>query len=91
MQIFSRGGLMDGYALGAQDAGVIDPERVNHGGVPVGTIEAVAGGMARVRLTRSLIDGDGLQIRTERGDHEMIYAGTTRPTAALRCCACARM
>lgn len=83
MQIFSRGGLMDGYALGAQDAGVIDPERVNHGGVPVGTIEAVAGGMARVRLTRSLNDGDGLQIRTERGDHEMIYAGHDTPDGGI--------
>ena len=74
-QIFSRGGLMDGYALGCQDAGVIYPERVSHGGVPIGTIEAVAGGMARLRLTRDLHDGDGLQIRGERGDHEMIYAG----------------
>lgn len=74
-QIFSRGGLMDGYALGCQDAGVIYPDRVNHGGVPIGTIEAVAGAMARVRLTRALNDGDGLQIRNERGDHEMIYSG----------------
>ncbi|MBQ3157779.1 MAG: U32 family peptidase [Clostridia bacterium] len=74
-QIFSRGGLMKGYALGAQDAGVIFPERVNHGGVPVGSIEALAGGMARLRLTRDLADGDGLQIRSDRGDHEMIYAG----------------
>jgi len=74
-QIFSRGGFMNGYAMGAQDAGVIYPERVNHGGVPVGTIEAIAGGMARVRLERDLNDGDGLQIRNDRGDHEMIYAG----------------
>ena len=74
-QIFSRGGLMDGYALGCQDAGVIYPDRVNHGGLPIGTVEAVAGGMARVRLTRELNDGDGLQIRNDRGDHEMIYAG----------------
>ncbi|MBQ4579632.1 MAG: U32 family peptidase [Clostridia bacterium] len=74
-QIFSRGGLMRGYAMGVQDAGIIYPERVNHGGVPIGTIEAVAGGMARVRLTRTLNDGDGLQIRNDRGDHEMIYSG----------------
>ena len=78
-QIFSRGGLMKGYALGAQDAGVIYPERVNHGGVPIGTVEAVAGGMARVRLTRDLADGDGLQIRNDRGDQEMIYAGHDTP------------
>ena len=74
-QIFSRGGLMRGYAMGVQDAGVIYPERVNHGGVPIGTIEAVAGGMARVRHTRELNDGHGLQIRGDRGDHEMSYSG----------------
>ncbi len=74
-QIFSRGGFMDGYALGSQDAGVIYPERVNHGGLPMGVIEAVAGGMARLRLERDLHDGDELQIRTARGDQGMIYAG----------------
>ena len=82
-QIFSRGGLMDGYALGCQDAGVIYPDRVNHGGLPIGVIEAVAGGMARVRLTRELNDGDGLQIRNERGDHEMIYAGHDTPAGEI--------
>ena len=83
MQIFSRGGFMDGYAMGSQDAGVICPERVNHGGLPIGTVEAVAGGMARVKLTRSLNDGDGLQIRNERGDHEMIYAGHDIPAGGI--------
>ena len=83
MQIFSRGGFMDGYAMGAQDAGVIYPDRVNHGGLPIGTIEAVAGGMARVRLERELNDGDGLQIRNERGDHEMIYAGHDTPAGGI--------
>ena len=82
-QIFSRGGLMRGYALGTQDAGVIYPERVNHGGVPIGTIEAVAGGMARLRLTRELNDGDGLQIRSDRGDQEMIYAGHDTPAGGI--------
>ncbi len=83
VQIFSRGALMKGYALGSQDAGVIYPDRVNHGGVPIGTIEAVAGGMARVRLNRDLNDGDGLQIRTDRGDHEMIYAGHDTPAGGV--------
>ena len=82
-QIFSRGGFMDGYAMGAQDAGVIYPDRVNHGGVPIGVIEAVAGGMARVRLERDLRDGDGLQIRNDRGDHEMIYAGHDTPAGEI--------
>lgn len=75
LQIFQRGGFMRGYAMDTQDAGVICAERVNHGGVPVGSIEAVAGGMARLRLARDLSDGDGLQIRNERGDQEMIYSG----------------
>ncbi len=82
-QIFSRGGFMNGYAMGAQDAGVICPERVNHGGVPIGAVEAIAGGMARVKLTRDLHDGDGLQIRNDRGDHEMIYAGHDMPAGSI--------
>ena len=82
-QIFSRGGFMDGYAMGAQDAGVIYPDRVNHGGLPIGTVEAIAGGMARVRLERDLCDGDGLQIRNDRGDHEMIYAGHDTPAGGI--------
>ncbi len=83
IQIFSRGGLMNGYAMGSQDAGVIFPDRVNHGGVPIGQIEAVSGGMARLRLNRDLADGDGLQIRSERGDQEMIYAGHDTPAGSI--------
>lgn len=74
-QIFSRGGFMRGYAMGAEDAGVIDPTRVNHGGVKIGQVSFVAGNMARVTLERDLDDGDGLQIRTSQGDAELIYAG----------------
>lgn len=74
-QIFSRGGFMRGYAMGAEDAGVIDPARVSHGGVKIGRVEFAAGNMARVRLERSLDDGDGLQIRTAQGDAELIYTG----------------
>ena len=58
-----------------EDAGVIDPARVSHGGVKIGRVEFTAGNMARVRLERSLDDGDGLQIRTAQGDAELIYAG----------------
>lgn len=81
-QIFSRGGFMRGYAMGAQDAAVIDPERVNHGGIPVGKVEAVAGGMARVRLSRNLADGDGLQIRGEQ-ESELIYSGHDTPAGQV--------
>ncbi|MGN1020993.1 MAG: U32 family peptidase [Aristaeellaceae bacterium] len=80
LQIFQRGGFMDGYALGAEDAGVICEERVNHGGVPLGEVEAVMGGMARVRVRLPLHDGDGLQLRGKAGDQEMIYSG--KPVAA---------
>ena len=87
LQIFQRGGFMDGYAMGAQDAGVICHDRVNHGGVPVGRIESLSGGMAKMRCDRDLADGDGLQIRTRNGDAEMIYSGHDVPageTATLR-------
>ena len=83
LQIFQRGGFMRGYAMGAEDAGVIDPERVNHGGVPIGSIEAVAGGMARMRTNLPLHDGDGLQIRSASGDQEMIYAGPEAPAGSI--------
>ena len=79
LQIFQRGGFMKGYAMGAEDAGVIDPTRVNHGGVSIGSIEAVSGKLARLRLTLDLHDGDGLQIRHGHEDHEMIYAGKDAP------------
>ena len=83
MQIFQRGGFMDGYALGTQDAGVICEDRVNHGGVPVGEIVSVSGGMAKMRCDRDLADGDGLQIRTRQGDAEMIYSGHDVPMGGL--------
>ena len=83
LQIFQRGGFMRGYAMGAEDAGVICPERVNHGGVPIGRIEAAAGGMARMRTALPLHDGDGLQIRSASGDHEMIYAGPEVPAGGI--------
>ncbi|MGN0972579.1 MAG: DUF3656 domain-containing protein, partial [Aristaeellaceae bacterium] len=54
--------------------------RVNHGGVMLGEVEAVMGGMARVRVRLPLHDGDGLQLRGKAGDQEMIYSG--RPVAA---------
>lgn len=82
-QIFSRGGFMRGYAMGAEDAGVIDPMRVSHGGIEIGVVEAVAGRMARVRLTRDLADQDGLQIRTDAGDAELIYSGHDTPAGQI--------
>ena len=77
LQIFQRGGLMRGYAMGAEDAGVICHDRVNHGGVAIGRVEKVSGRLAQVRVNLRLNDGDGLQIRHGESDHEMIYAGKT--------------
>ncbi len=75
LQIFQRGGMMRGYAMGCEDAGVIYPQRVNHDGVVIGKVESVSGGMMRVRLSQPLHDGDGLQLRGLDGDRELIYAG----------------
>lgn len=86
-QIFQRGGFMRGYAMGAEDAGVICPERVNHGGVMLGEVVGVRGNLAQVRLALPLHDGDGLQLRTAHGDAEMVYAGHDVPaggSATLR-------
>jgi len=86
-QIFSRGGFMRGYAMGCEDAGVIYPERVNHSGVPLGSILSVKGGMARCAVTAVLHDGDSLQVRGDGYDEEMLYSGPEVPcggTALLR-------
>ena len=87
LQIFQRGGFMDGYAMGCEDAGVICPDRVNHGGVAIGQVVKVSGSMMQVALTQPLHDGDGLQLRGADGDRELIYAGHDTPageTAAVR-------
>ena len=87
LQIFNRGGFMTGYAFGAEDAGVIFPESVNHQGVPLGEVESVREDLARVRLSRDLHDGDGLRIRRGRTEGEMTYAGKEVPageTAVIR-------
>ena len=83
LQIFQRGGFMRGYAMGCEDAGVICEDRVNHGGVHLGRVEAVAGGMARIRLNLPLHDGDGLQFRTAAGDQETIYSGHDQPEGSV--------
>ena len=87
LQIFQRGGFMDGYAMGCEDAGVICPDRVNHGGVAIGQVVKVSGSMMQAALTQPLHDGDGLQLRGTDGDRELIYAGHDTPageTAAVR-------
>lgn len=71
---------MRGYAMGAEDAAVIYPERVNHLGVPLGKIERVERGFARFTPLLALHDGDGLQLRAEGApDQDMIYSGKEIP------------
>ena len=75
LQIFNRGGFMKGYALGCEDAGVICPGTVNHMGIRIGKIISADGKLVRVQLERKLGNGDGLEIRGERGTTDLIYAG----------------
>ena len=79
LQIFQRGGFMRGYAMGCEDAGVIDPTRVNHGGVPLGHITGVSGRLAGCLTEHTLHDGDGLQLRGAKGERELIYSGPEVP------------
>ena len=75
MQAFHRGGFMEGYAFGAEDAGLIQPHSVNHQGIRIGEVAEVRGDMARIRLEKDLRDGDGLRIRCGRREGETSYAG----------------
>lgn len=74
-QIFNRGGFMRGYAMGCRDAEVICTEKVDHEGLEIGYVESVNRGFARVRVSRTLHDGDGLQFRNGRDQFDMIYSG----------------
>ena len=78
-QMFHRGGFMWGYAFGAEDAAVIQPESVNHRGIRIGTAEHVRGRISEVRLTRNLHDGDGLRLNHDGTETEMTYAGPDVP------------
>ena len=87
LQIFNRGGFMKGYALGCEDAGVICPETVNHQGIRIGEIVSADGKMARVKLEKTLQNGDGLALREGENEVDLIYAGpdmAAGETALLR-------
>ena len=74
MQIFQRGGFMDGYAFGAEDAAVIDPVHVSHTGIRLGTVTRTDSRFASVLLEQDLHDGDQLAFGETR-EGEMIYSG----------------
>ena len=83
-QIFNRGGFMRGYAFGSEDAAVIYPRSVQHQGIGIGRVEAVRGGMARVRLTETLRNGDGIRFRGRDGtETDMVYAGKETPAGEI--------
>lgn len=86
LQIYNRGGFTRGHAMGAQDASLVTPGKVNHEGLPLGTILSVRQGLARLRVERDLHDGDTLQLRG-REEADTRYAGHDVPAgeiAALR-------
>jgi len=76
-QVFSRT-FYPGYAFDARDAAVMNPERVSSVGIEIGEVTRVwqKGGvsLAEARLTKTLHDGDGLQLRGSR-DQDMVYSG----------------
>lgn len=74
-QIFQRGGFMNGYAMGCEDADVIFPEQVAHAGIPLGSVVGVETGFVRVLLERNLNDGDALQLQHGYQTEDLIYAG----------------
>ena len=82
-QMFHRGGFMRGYAFGAEDAAVIQPESVNHRGIRIGTAERIRGRICEVRLTRDLHDGDGLRLVHGGTETETTYAGPETPAGGL--------
>lgn len=88
-QVFTRG-FFPGYAMGARDAAIINPARVMHAGIPMGTITRLHRRgpqlLADVKLVRTLNNGDGLQLRGKR-EQDLIYSGPAAAagqTATLR-------
>ena len=77
MQAFHRGGFTRGHAGGDQDAALACPDRVGHGGLPVGQVLECRGNLARIKLERPLEDGDSLQLRGSE-DISLRYSGQDR-------------
>jgi len=87
LQIFNRGGFMKGYALGCEDAGVIESGWVNHRGVRIGRIAAADGKIVRLVLEKDLHTGDGLAVRGKHEEITLSYFGAEMKageTALLR-------
>lgn len=84
-QIFSRG-FTSGHAFSEEDSLLIGPERVSHLGVKMGSILSFkpCDGyvLAHVKLSLSLHNGDGLQVRG-RKEQELIYSGPDVPAGDI--------
>ena len=78
-QIFCRGRFTQGYAAGAQDAGIVDADHIAHEGVRIGAVERItrSGNALLARFTPSLAlsDQDGLSV----GPDQCIYNGPDVP------------
>lgn len=90
LQSFNRGGFSQGWAFGQSDADIINPERVSHEGLPLGTVVSSKqignAYLSAVKLSTKLAEGDQLQIRGFV-DQEMIYSGPAQnsgETAMIR-------
>ncbi len=77
MQAFHRGGFTKGHAFDAQDAALCETGHAGHGGVPLGQVVRIKNGLATLRLTRSLRDGDSLQLRGKT-ETDLRYSGKDR-------------
>ena len=84
-QVFSRT-FFPGYAFGARDAQVMNPQRVSSAGVDIGTVQRVSRKgdvwLAQVQLSKTLHNGDGLQLRGAR-KQDIIYSGPETPAGSL--------
>ena len=84
-QVFSRT-FFPGYAFGVRDAQVMNPQRVSSAGVDIGTVQRVSRKgdvwLAQVQLSKTLHNGDGLQLRGAR-EQDIIYSGPETPAGSL--------
>lgn len=78
IQVFSRGGFTSGLTWDRGNKRYINPLRVSHEGVEIGTVlssrDRSGFCLSDVRLTKALHNGDHLQLRGQ-GEQELTYSG----------------
>ncbi len=85
LQIFNRGGFMQGHVMGQEDGDMVYPQRVNHLGVPLGQVMGFHNGMARILLNKPIHNGDALHFEGNP-ECEAVYSGKDLPTGATALC-----